>query len=145
MSQLCGNDTSRLRAKFPVFVFSCRCGTCMVFSSPTTQTWGAFWQTTASRVTPSGRTSRSQDTWRWVLPATHALSTAASPLLSHQCVIHWHRQNMSEVVLAGCQWDRQDSSCAPTLKLCWILWFLSIHFFIFSAHDGKFNVLKNPW
>lgn len=39
-----------------------RCGTCLVCSSPITLTSGASWQTTASRVTPSGRTSLFQDT-----------------------------------------------------------------------------------
>lgn len=116
-----------------VCVCFCRCGTCMVCSSPTTQTWGVFWQTTALKVTPSGRTSPSQDTSKWVVPATRALSVAASFIQTHECVIHFHPPNINEVVLAGCQWDRQDEICAQTLKLCWILFIHSLIYFFSSC------------
>lgn len=56
------NITDKLRAK----LYYHRCGTCLEFSLPTIPTWGGSWQTMASRVTPSGRTSLCRDMWRWV-------------------------------------------------------------------------------
>lgn len=49
------------------------------------------------------------------------------------CVIHFHPPNINEVVLAECQWDRQDEICAQTLKLCWILFIHSLIYFFSSC------------